>query len=160
MFAQPSAEHEFLSALTGQWTMEHRCSTGADQPPSVTHGRMTARSLGGLWVLIDCEGESPEGGSWTSQFTLGYDPVKKCYLGTFVASMMTHLWIYEGQRDEAGRLVMNVEGPRFDGKGTALYQDVFHIVDKDNWVLLSLLRNDDGSWTQFMEGHHQRMADT
>ena len=33
--------------------------------------------------------------------TLGYDPAKKKYVGTFIASVMTHLWIYSGSLDAA-----------------------------------------------------------
>ena len=91
--------------------------------------------------------------------TLGFDPQKDRYLGTFVGSMMTHLWIYDGQLDGSGRrLVPDVEGPKFDGSGMAKYQDIVEIVGRDHWILKSQMLGDDGQWHQFMEGHHHRMA--
>ncbi|MCU0874915.1 MAG: DUF1579 domain-containing protein, partial [Pirellulaceae bacterium] len=130
MFAAPQTEHEWFHALLGEWKFTHQCVTGPDQPPVEATGTLTARTLGGLWTILECRGESPEGQPWTSLFTLGFDPTQNRYVGTFVASMMTHLWLYQGQLDETGkRLVLDVEGPRFDGQGMAQYQDIFEIVD-------------------------------
>lgn len=160
MFAKPSVEHNFFAPLVGQWTLAHQCDTGNGQPQISTTGQATIRSLGGMWYIIECSwtGDENQPEPWSSQFTLGYDPEKKAYVGTFVGSMMTHLWIYQGQLDESGKSIsLNVEGPRFDGPGTALYRDTIEIVSEDHWILRSALRNDDGSWNQFMEGHHHRV---
>lgn len=158
MFAKPQAEHAWFSDLVGNWEFTHECSMGPDQPPSIATGTVSVRSLGGLWFLLECTGVSPEGEQWTSLFTLGYDPAKSRYTGTFVASMMSHLWIYEGQLDETGhRLILDVEGPRFDGNGMGKYQDILEIVDHDHWILRSQLLGDDGQWHPFMEGHHRRV---
>jgi hypothetical protein len=157
MFAQPSKAHEFFYDLLGQWTFEHRCDAGPDLPVSNTTGRMSARSMGGLWLLIDCEGDNPEGGTWSSQFILGYDPAKEKYVGSFVASMMTHQWLYEGQVEASGRkLVMDTQGPSFEGEGMKNYRDIFEIVDEDHWILRSEMEMPDGSWKEFLEGHQRR----
>ena len=42
------------------------------------------------------EGECPDGTMAKSIITLGYDPEKQRFVGTFVASMTTHLWPYDG----------------------------------------------------------------
>ena len=91
MFAKPSVEHDFFTPLLGEWTMEHRCDMGPDQPQAVSRGRMTGRSLEGLWTLLEAAGEMPSGGIFYSVFTLGYDPTRKVYHGTFIGSVMTHL---------------------------------------------------------------------
>lgn len=159
MFAKPEKEHAFLDGLLGEWEFTHHCSMGPEAPPQITRGTVSARSLGGLWALLECQGSHPEGGAWTSLFTLGYDPARKRYLGTFVASMMTHLWIYDGAVDETGkRLVLDCEGPSMAGPGLAKYQDIFEIVGPDHWVLRSRLFGTDGQWFEFMEGHHHRVA--
>lgn len=161
MFEQSSTEHTWFDDLIGQWEFTHHCSTpdGNDQ---VGKGQITGKSLGGLWTLLECRGGSEaEGGEWSSIFTLGYDPTAKCYRGTFVASMMTYLWIYEdGQVDETGKkLILNAKGPRFDGKeGLTSYQDSIEKVSRDHWILRSQVLGDDGVWTQFMEGHHHRIG--
>jgi uncharacterized protein DUF1579 len=44
--------------------------------------------------------------------TLGYDPEKKQYVGTWVGSMMSYLWVYDGSLDaEEKVLTLNAEGP-------------------------------------------------
>ncbi len=57
------------------------------------------RSLGGLWVLCEGRCEMPGGGAGTTVMTLGFDPARGLFVGTFIASMMTHLWLYEGGLD-------------------------------------------------------------
>jgi hypothetical protein len=50
--------------------------------------------------------------------TLGYDPAKKRFVGSFVASMMTFLWLYDGELDAAQKVLkLDAEGPSFAGEG-------------------------------------------
>ena len=72
-----------------------------------------------------------------SIITLGYDPAKQRFVGSFIASCMTHLWPYEGTLDATGKvLTLDSEGPSFSGDGTTVkYQDIVEIVDDDNWML-------------------------
>jgi hypothetical protein len=159
MFDKPTKEHQFFDDMIGEWTFEHSCDTTAEQSSSSTTGKAIAKSYGGLWLIMECEGNSEPMGRWFSQFTLGYDPQNRRYHGTFVASMMSHLWLYQGQVDSSGkRLVLDVRGPQMAGDGMANYQDIFEIVDRDYWILRSQIQGDDGNWSQFMEGHHRRVA--
>ena len=156
MFASPQAEHQRLDPLVGDWTFEMESFMGPDQAPSKTTGKVTTRSLGGLWIITENEMPNPEGGTWRSIMTLGYDPQSGRYLGTFVASMMTFLWTYNGNFDASGRsLVLDTEGPRMDQPGMAKYQDIIELVDNDHWILKSQLLQDDGTWQQFMTSHHR-----
>src|SRR2546425_6168325 len=104
MHVEPQQEHHWLQQLVGEWVFENECSMGPDQPPGKFTGAETVRTLGGIWVLCEGRGEMPGGGIAISVMTLGYDPSKKRYLGTFVASMMTHLWQYDGALDAAGKV--------------------------------------------------------
>jgi hypothetical protein len=90
--------------------------------------------------------------------TLGYDPAKNRFVGTFVGSMMTNLWVYEGELDAAGKvLTLNAEGPNFaDATKTARYQDIIEIDSDDHRMLHSQVLGDDGRWTRFMTAHYRR----
>ncbi len=90
--------------------------------------------------------------------TLGYDPAAGRYVGSFIGSMMTHMFIYSGSVDATGaKLTLDTQGPGFDGAGTTIYQDVIEIVSDDHWLLWSQTKGDDGQWNRFMEGHHHRI---
>ena len=104
------------------------------------------------------ECDSPDGDVWRTVLTIGYDPRQKRYVGTFVGSMMTHLWLYSGQVDDSGqRLTLDTEGPNLEGDSLAKYQDIFEIVDNDHWLLSSQLLDDDGRWQQFNTARHRRI---
>ena len=156
----PEKEHEWLQKLVGEWTCEAECVMGPDQPPMKMKAEETVRSIGGLWTIGEGRGEMPGGGEATTVMTLGYDPKKKRFVGTFVGSMMTHLWIYEGTLDASGKvLTLDAEGPSMQGEGKlAKYQDIIEQVSDDHRTLKSQILGEDGKWVQFMTAHYRRKA--
>ena len=155
---EPQKEHQWLHRLVGEWTFESECSVAADQPPIKSTGWETVRSLGGLWTIGEGASEVPEGGMCDSIMTLGYDPQSKRFVGTFIASMMTHLWPYNGTLDASGNvLTLDTEGPSFAGDGTiAKYQDIIEFLDNDHRTLSSQILGADSQWKPFMKAHYRR----
>ncbi len=158
MKVEPQKEHEWLQKLVGEWTYESECSVEPGKPPGKFSGSETVRSLGGLWILCEGRGEMPGGGLATTLMTLGYDPKKKQYVGTWVGSMMTHLWIYEGSLDaEEKVLTLSAEGPNCMDEGkTAKYRDVIEIKSPDHRVLTPHMLGDDGEWRPLMTVNYRR----
>lgn len=158
MYAEPQKEHEWLQKLIGDWTFETECIMGPDKPPEKFKGSESVRSLGGLWVLCEGRNEMPDGCSGTTLMTLGYDPARKRYVGTFVGSMMTHLWLYEGEREVNSEVLpLDSEGPSFSGDGKmAKYQDIIEFKSDDHRTLSSQVLGDDGKWHRFMTAHYRR----
>lgn len=158
MIAEPQKEHHWLQKLVGEWTYESEASMGPDQPPVKCGGTESVRSIGGLWVLAEGRGEMPGGAPATMLLTLGYDPQKKRFVGTFIGSMMTSLWVYDGELDEAERvLTLNAEGPDFTVPGkTAKYKDVIEFKSDDQRVLSSHVLGEDGKWQEFMTANYRR----
>ena len=155
MFAKPQSQHRWLEQLIGHWSFEHTCQM-PDGSTSKTPGTMTCRSLGGLWLICESSGQSDEG-NWSSIMTIGFDPTKAQYVGTFIGSMMANIWSYHGVLDTTGkRLPLESEGPKFVGTGTCKYHDTIEIVDKGNWVFTSEYQSDDGDWVPFLSGKHWR----
>jgi hypothetical protein len=112
MNAKPQKQHEWLQKLIGEWTYETEVPAHGNQPASKTTGTESVRSLGGLWVLAEAQGKMPGGGQATSLTTLGYDTATKRFVGTWIGSMMAHLWIYDGELDPAEKvLTLSAEGP-------------------------------------------------
>ena len=158
MKAEPRKEHHWLQKFVGEWTYEHECPAGPDKPAEKVTGTETVRSLGGLWVACEGRGKMPGGGDATTLMTLGFDPVKKRYVGTWIGSMMTHLWIYDGELDPSEKvLTLNCEGPSFTAEGkTAKYKDVIEFKSDDHRVLTSHTFGEDGKWTQLMTANYRR----
>lgn len=158
MQATPQKEHDWLCQIVGEWTYEHECLMGPDQPPAKFTGMESVRSLGGLWVIGESQGEMPEGGTMTSIITLGYDPTRQRFVGTFIASMMTHLWIYEGTLDAAGKvLTLDTEGPSFtDPAKRVRYQDIVELQSADERLLYSQFLGEDGTWRRFLTARYRR----
>jgi hypothetical protein len=92
------------------------------------------------------------------QITLGYDPDAQRFRGTFVGSMMTYLWTYDGSLDAEERvLTLDAEGPNMAEPGKmSRYQDIVELVDADERRLSSRIQMPDGSWQQFMTVRYQR----
>ncbi len=155
---EPQEQHRWLHRFVGEWTFEGEASMGPGQPAEKFTGTESVRSLGGLWVQGEGKCPGPDGGTGTTFITLGYDPQRKRFVGTFVASMMTHMWIYDGALDAAGRvLTLDTEGPDFvDPNKTAKYQDVVELASDDHRVLTSRAQGADGTWHTFMTAHYRR----
>jgi hypothetical protein len=158
LHADPQKEHHWLDRLVGDWTFEAEAGEPGSQPEKAG-GTETVRSLGGLWTLAEAQGELPGGGIGTSLMTLGYDPQRKRYVGTWVGSMMAHLWIYEGTLDETtGVLTLDSEGPGMDGDGLlAKYRDTIEFRSNDHRVLTSHVLDEEGEWQPFMTADYRRL---
>lgn len=161
MQAEPQTEHRWLQQLVGEWTSEAEMIMDSSKPAETARGTEHVRSLGGLWILAEGQGEMPGGGTATMLLTLGFDPQRKRYVGTWVGSMMTHMWVYDGELDPSGKiLTLNSEGPDMSpgaapGK-RAKYKDVIEIKSADHRILTSHRLDDDGTWQQFMTAHYRR----
>ena len=158
MKVEPQKQHQWLQKLVGEWSYEHSCVPGPGKPAEKLTGTERVRPLGPVWVLAEGTGQMPGGGSANTLMTLGYDPQQKRFVGTWVGSMMTHLWVYDGSLDAAEKaLTLNAEGPDFSTPGkTAKYQDVIEFVDDDYRTLTSRTLGADGKWTEFMKAHYRR----
>jgi Protein of unknown function (DUF1579) len=163
MQAEPQKQHQWLQKLIGEWIYETEAKMGPDQPPEKATGTENVRYLGaqngsGLWILAEGQGEMPGCGAVATIVTLGYDPQKQKYVGTWVGSMMTYLWLYEGELDASETvLTLNAEGPSMLAEGTmAKYKDVIEFKSNDHRVLTSHLLGDDGQWHQFMTANYRR----
>ena len=156
--AVPQKQHQWLQQLVGEWVSEADATMEPGKPPEKFNGTESVRSLGGLWTLAEGQCEMPGGGTGTTMMTLGYDPQNKRYVGTFIGSMMTHLWVYDGALDSAERvLTLAAEGPSMAAEGKmGKYRDVIEFKSDDHRVLTSHMLGDDGTWHEFMTASYRR----
>lgn len=158
MNPEPHAMHRWLHQLLGDWTSSSACEPQPGQPDEHSLGAERVRKLGDLWVVLEGTGTLPGGGEARMQMTLGYDPEKNEFLGTWVGSMMTHMWVYRGTLDADQKvLTLETEGPSFKGDGkTARYRDVITMVSPNERTLTSFGQQPDGSWNQFMQAKYTK----
>lgn len=157
---KPQKEHLWLQQLLGDWTFESEMEIAPGQPAMKSGGRESVRAIGGFWV--QGEGSSQMTGSDdtdTMLITLGYDPRQNAFVGNWVGSMMTNMWVYKGTLDASQKvLTLDTEGPGFSGDGKlARYQDVITIKNSNERTLHSQTRQDDGSWKRFMIATYRRV---
>jgi hypothetical protein len=145
---EPVKEHEWLKQFVGEWEQEITVTMFPGQPPLKMKGSETARMLGGFWVIGEGKGEML-GMPFSNILTIGYDPEKKKYVGTWVDSSGSYLWKYEGSVDATGKiLTLNTEGPNPMKEGqTAKYKETTEFKSKDQRVFTSSILGEDGKWT-------------
>ncbi|MEZ6061756.1 MAG: DUF1579 domain-containing protein [Planctomycetaceae bacterium] len=150
-------EHAWLQQFVGEWESESEASMGPGQPSIKGKGAMSSRMLGEFWVVSEITGDIG-GGSIHAIQTIGYDPRKKKYVGTWVDSMMNHMWKYEGAVDDSGKLLtLEAEGPNFmDEKKLTKFRDSYEFKSPDHIVATSSMQGEDGKWIIFMTGHIRR----
>ena len=135
---------------------QHRTRSG-EQRGARAIGAITvserARRVGGVRIVAD-----PGGVKIVAVLTVGYDPAKKKYVGSWVDSVQTNMWIYEGTVSEDGKTFsLLADGPGFaDPAKTAKYKDAWEFKSKDHIVLTGSVQGDDGKWTTFMTANYRR----
>jgi hypothetical protein len=154
MHAKPQKEHEWLKQLLGEWTYE----TAEPVEGEKATGSETVRSLGDLWILAEGRSRMPDGSLATTLMSIGFDPARRRFVGSWMGSMMSHLWIYDGELDGTGKiLTLNSEGPSMTGDGTTgKYQDRIELKSNDHRVLTARTLGADGTWQEFMTVHYHR----
>jgi Protein of unknown function (DUF1579) len=157
MQATATRTGQWLQRLAGEWAWEMEAEGQPGEPPIRESGTESVRSLG-PWAICESTGRTPDGGEATSIMSIGYDPERGRFIGTFLSSMMAYLWLYDGELDADGRvLTLAAEGPSYTGEpGTASYRDTIELVSDDHRVHTSAYQAADGSWHQFMTVHYRR----
>lgn len=153
----PQKEHAWLQQLAGEWTSEGEMFMEPGKPPIKAKGSESSRSIGGFWILSEIKSSFMDM-PFTGFMTLGYDPEKKKHVGTWVDSVNSYLWKYEGTVDAAGKtLTLDSEGPCPSAPGRlSKFKEVIELKSKDQKVFSSSMQADDGKWVTMMTIDYQR----
>lgn len=153
----PVAQHAWLQALTGEWTTEVELQCDPDAPPMKVTGRESARMLGGFWLIAESVSDSLEM-PFSSIFTVGYNPEKAKYIGTWVDTMTSKLWSYEGTLEEGRKLVLMTDGscPATPDPDRAI-RETTELKSPDHKVFTSEMQQEDGSWRTIVTVESRRV---
>jgi len=154
----PEAAHKWLDQLVGEWTTEST-AVAPNGEEFKCQGKATAKSLGGYWVIITIDTQMGDD-VMRGVMTVGYDPKSKKYVGTWVDSMTSYLWKYEGKLDESGKILpLEAAGPNMlvpDSDKLLTYRDTLEIKSKDHFVLSGSVEASPGNWVTFMTMNFNR----
>jgi hypothetical protein len=154
---EPRPEHRWLQKLVGEWTYE--TDLGPEHQGAKATGTERGRSIGEFWVQLEGSGQMPGSSEpMTSIMTIGFDVTKGRFTGTWIGSMMTEQWLYDGELDAAqDRLTLTSEGPNMSEPGKmALYRDVIAFQGDDRRTLTGSMQQPDGTWQPFMTVSYRR----
>ncbi|MCO5731902.1 DUF1579 domain-containing protein [Rhizobium sp. SSA_523] len=151
---KPRAEHAFLQRLVGRWQVSAADMTdGEDWIEEV-------RSLHDLWFVAEGRGKMPGGAAATTVLTLGYNSQTGRYIGSWIGTMMEHMWVYDGDVSEDGStLSLYTTGPSFDDPSvTQAYREEIIFTGDDTRIFTSSAKQPDGGWHTFMRADYKRLA--
>ncbi len=157
MFAPPVKEHEWLKQFVGEWEFEAETFMAPGQAPVKSTGTESTVAVGGYWILAQAKG-TYQGMPLSTAFTVGYDSQKKKYIGTWVDSFTSFLWIYDGSVDESGKtLTLNTEGPSPITPGkNGKYRETTEFKGKDERVFTSSFLDEKDQWQKLMSITYKR----
>ncbi len=155
--AAPQEQHKWLQQLVGDWTVTAEATMAPGTDPMKLESTESVRSIGEFWIMAE-QTASLMGTPITSILTLGYDPQKEVFVGTWIDSMQAHMWSYVGTLDGAKKvLTLETKGPRFEDPSKITdYRDVIELKSADHKSMTSSLKEEDGSWNTFMRAEFRR----
>jgi hypothetical protein len=142
---KPGKQHDVLKQMEGTWDAVARFMTEPGKPMAESKGVETASmGLGGFWLMTEYKGEM-NGQPFTGRGSMGYDQQKQKYVGTWIDSMKSGLFLSEGIADEPGKVFTMIVQGYCDMQGKAItMKQIMELKDKDSRKLTFLSPNPDG----------------
>jgi hypothetical protein len=149
--ATPSVPHKLLAKLTGSWTTRTKGWMEPDQPPMQGTGMCEQKMLlDGRYLQQEYTGEMM-GSPFTGINLIGYDNYTKKYVSTWIDSMSTGIYFFEGIASADGMTI--TQECNFDDpiKGPAVWRSVTMIVDSNTIEYKMYLTPKGGKEEKMME---------
>jgi Protein of unknown function (DUF1579) len=127
----PGAPHKRLAGLAGNWITKTRAWMEPDKPPMEGTGTCEQRMLlGGRYLQQEYTGEMM-GSPFTGINVIGYDNHTKKYVSTWIDSMSTGIYYFEGTASAEGKTI--TQKSRYDDpvRGPMVWRSVTRIVDNN-----------------------------
>ena len=146
----PTPQHAWLRQFVGEWELSYRADLPEGEPME-WKGTESVRALGTHWVLAESAADSQQG-AFEATLTLGYDTGRETFVATWIDSMQTNLWTYDGKLDDAQRTLSLTPtiAPRAEVPDPTRYRDDLEVLDPDHRVLTSWYRSDEGTWERYL----------
>lgn len=150
----PVEQHQWLKKFVGEWTTEFQL-TSPDGQSMKESGTESVRAVGDFWITSDMR-STFLGDPYAAVLTLGYDPKKEKYIGTYVDSMTSLLWTYEGTLDEdKKKLTLMTEG-EMPGGEKVKFRESHEFKSDDHRIFTSEMIGPDGEFMEMLTVHAHR----
>jgi hypothetical protein len=154
----PLTEHVQLARDAGVWEGESQMWAAPGTEPMTSKGVETVETLGPFWLVSEFVGDLM-GQEFKGRSQLGYDPVKKKYVGTWIDTMSATMLTMTGDYDVATHtLTMMMEG--IDGMTgqPGKWKSVTRYEDENTKVfeMYAPVEGQDGEWWKMMEVKYKR----
>jgi len=142
---KPGKQHELLKQFEGTWDTVAKFQGRPGEPAMESKGSETATfGMGGFWVTFEYQGDM-KGQPFTGRGAMGYDQQKQKYVGTWIDSMKSGMFLSEGTADADGKRFTMIAQGFCDAEGKAItMKQVYEFKNKDAWTLHFLAPNPDG----------------
>ena len=157
---QPTEHHRLLKGDVGTWDAKMNVWFTPDAEPMTSQGTETNELLGnGMWLVSHFDGDIA-GTPFVGLGTMGYDPLKRKYVGTWIDNVTPHLSVMEGDYDAKDKtLTMISERPGPDGRETRTVKSILKYVDADTRSFEIQVQGDDGKFWKMLETQYTRRAE-
>ncbi len=147
----PSAPHQQLVSLQGNWTTRTKEWMDPNRPPRESTGTCDMKMLlGGRFLQQECRG-TMMGHPFTGIGTTGYDNIGKKYVSTWMDSMATGIFLMEGTASTGGKTITLFGEHEAPGGGHMKHRAVWTIPDSDNQIFVMYGVHQGGPEMKMME---------
>ena len=157
-YLTPTKAHEQMSYEVGVWDAEVSMWEKPDGEPMKNKAVETNKMLGKMWLMSEFEGEFA-GAKFSGRSVLGFDPVKKKYVGGWVDTMSPFIMQMEGEYDaDSHTLTMMGEGTDvMSGKPSKMKMVTRYTGQDDKTFEMYMpVEGEDGKWWKTMEAKYMR----
>ena len=155
MGQQVLEEHKMLKMDEGVWDAKITLWSGPDTEPIRSNAKETNTMIGALWSIGKLEGNIA-GMDYVGHATLGYDPMQKKYVGTWIDSLTPVITHMSGTYDPKTKTLIlyyttyGQDGQEEKRKNVMVYKD-----EKTRDFIMYLKKGEE--WTQAMEILYKRI---
>lgn len=154
---KPTAEHQWLQQLVGKWSTDVEAFDPSTKAMVKSKGSNTIEPVGGFWIVDKIDGTMMNQ-PFKGVMTTGYDEKSQKFVSTWVDSVSGKLWQYDGQLDDAKKvLTFQTEGecPMQPGK-LVKFKDEIELKDPDHLTYTSYMQDEKGEWSKMMTSESTR----
>jgi len=147
----PGAPHKLLANLSGSWITKTTAWMGPDKPPMEGTGTCEQKMiLNGRYLQQEYTGEMM-GSPFTGINLIGYDNYTKKYVSTWIDSMSTGIYYFEGTASPDGKTITQKSNYDDPVRGPTVWRSVTRIVDDNTLGYEMYLTSKGGKEEKMME---------